>query len=86
MLSPIWRSTVSSGSVHVTGSLKNSKNKFDNIKERQGTNAGNSPLHLATYSLRIVPVINSSVRVLAHSGDKAITIMPEVNRSSLLTA
>jgi hypothetical protein len=47
---------------------------------------GNSPLHLAMYSLRTVPAMNSSVRVRARSVVSGIINRPDVNLSSLLTA
>ena len=38
------------------------------------------------YSFLTEPAVNSSVRILARDGDKAMIIKPEVKRSSLFTA
>ena len=62
---------------------------IQHLQMRRGiwrTHAGNLPLHLAIYSLRTVPAINSAVRILARSGDRGMIINPDVSLSSLLTA
>jgi len=53
---------------------------------KQKTYAGNSPRHLATYSLRTVPAINSSETLRARSAESGMIIKPEVSLSSLFTA
>jgi len=54
--------------------------------EEESTYAGNRPLTRATYSLRTVPVMNSSVSARALSGDRGMIIRPEVSLSSRFAA
>ena len=57
-----------------------------NDRDKKMTYAGNLPLHLAMYSLRTVPAMNSSVSIRARSGERGMIKRPEVSLSSLLTA
>lgn len=50
------------------------------------THAGNSPLHLATYSFLTDPFMNSLVRDRARSAFSGIIKRPEVSLSNLLIA
>lgn len=52
----------------------------------EDTHSGNLPLHLATYSLRTVPAMNSEETCRARSCVRGMIMMPDVNLSSLLTA
>lgn len=57
-----------------------------NFSDEAVAHAGNSPRTRATYSLRIVPDVNSEVSVRAQSGDRAMIIRPDVSLSRRLTA
>jgi len=64
---------------------KRSKSKM--LAEGRGsTHVGNSPLHLAIYSLRIVPSMNSLETLLARSAERGMIIRPDVNLSRRLMA
>ena len=90
ILSPICRSTVSSGSSHTTSCLATDRQttQLASVRETRshGTHSGNSPRQRATYSFCIVPSANSDERFRAHSAVSGMIIKPEVNRSSLLIA
>ena len=89
ILSHICLSIVSSGSSHVISSLERKFIIVMNTQEYHPsllTYSGNSPRTRATYSLRIVPEVNSEVKVRARSAESAIIMSPDVSLSNRLTA